>query len=267
MSTRADALAIAPTAAPRAPGQAAPPAPLRFGAFAISETHAFPPPTGPCCWVYVTLNAEIAMSLPHSDALQQLVDSPRARFSIDGQWLWWALRRKYPGQPLAKLSGSDLIYTVAEHCAARGGRLLLLGGRADVNAAAVAALAHHAPALQVCGAALPFYAEGSEAEGDVQAQTIELIRARQPDFVVFGLGAGKEHRLAAAIAPQLDGQVAGLLCFGGAIDIAGGAYRRAPRAWQRAGLEGLYRVWQHPARAARLARVLRILPRLAAGRY
>jgi UDP-N-acetyl-D-mannosaminouronate:lipid I N-acetyl-D-mannosaminouronosyltransferase len=59
----------------------------------------------------------------------------------------------------------------------------------------------------------------------------------------------------------------GLLCFGGAIDLAGGLVKRAPRAWQRIGLEGLYRVWQQPSRLSRLFGVMRVLPLLVKGDY
>jgi N-acetylglucosaminyldiphosphoundecaprenol N-acetyl-beta-D-mannosaminyltransferase len=35
---------------------------------------------------------------------------------------------------------------------------------------------------------------------------------------------------------------------GGSFDVLAGKVRRAPRAWQRMGLEWLYRVWQEPGR-------------------
>jgi len=242
-------------------------APMRFGVFPVTETHSFPPVSADSCWIYVTLNAEIALSLPDNPGLASLVGSSRLRLSVDGQWLWWALRRKYPSQSLVKLSGSDLIYQIARHCAAHGQRLLLLGSRPAINAKAVEALASHAPGLDVVGAEMPFYADRDDMLAHAHDVALGIVRSCRPDYVVLGLGAHKEHRLAQVVAHRLDGSVKGLLCFGGAIDIAGGAYRRAPKALQRAGLEGLFRVAQDPARALRLLRVLRVLPRLAAGRY
>ena len=114
---------------------------LYFGEVPITETATFPPlpapADAPLCWVYVTLNAEIALSLPSSPWLRRLVHEPRARVSVDGQWLWWALRRKYPQQPLAKLAGSDLIHQLAEHAQRDGKRLLLVGSTAQANGQAV----------------------------------------------------------------------------------------------------------------------------------
>lgn len=258
-------LPAGPLAAGPAPWRDA--APMRFGAFPITELEAFPPPAVAHCWVYLTLNAEIALSLPESPALQQLIESPRARISIDGQWLWWGLRRKYPDRPVAKLSGSDLIHKLAAHCAREGQRLLLLGSTARANAGAVQALRRRWPGLDVAGYAPPPFATGSAEERPMHEQSFAAIRAFGPRYVVLGLGATREQRFAQQMAARLDGSVAGLLCFGGAIDLASGVVRRAPPLWQRLGVEGVYRVLQQPSRAGRFLRVLRVIPVLASGGY
>ncbi len=243
------------------------PAPMRFGHFPITECHLFPPPGGALCWVYLTLNAEIALSLENNPALQALIRSPRARVSVDGQWLWWALRRKYPQQALRKLAGSELIGDLAAHCAQHGRRLLLLGSTPLANGGAVQRLRQRWPGLQVAGFAPPLYRPGQPCEQAAQAQAMAAIAAHAADYVVLGLGATREQRFAQALLPGLDGRVHGLLCFGGAIDLASGQVRRAPALWQHIGLEGLWRVLEQPARLGRLLRVLRILPRLARGQY
>jgi exopolysaccharide biosynthesis WecB/TagA/CpsF family protein len=246
-----------------------PPAPqgMRFGEVPITETHGFPPPPAPHCWVYVTLNAEIALSLHSSPALRALVREPRVRVSVDGQWLWWALRRKYPAEPLAKLAGSDLIHTLAAHAARQRQRLLLVGSTPEANGRAVMALRQRWPGLEVAGFAPALYRGGGAEEASATAEVLAAIAAWRAEYVVLGLGAAKEHRLAARIAPLLDGRVQGLCCFGGAIDMASGHVRRAPAWVQRSGLEGPWRVWQQPARLGRFIRVLRLLPLLARQRY
>lgn len=245
----------------------APAMPLWFGAVPITETTCFPPAPSRHCWIYLTLNAEIALSVPTNRTLRDLVHQERARVSVDGQWLWWALRRKYPDRTLCKLAGSDLIYRLAGHCARQQHRLLLVGSAPAINAQAVMRLRRLHPGLAIAGFAPAAYRPGSIDEDAAIAGTQQAVAAFEPDYVVLGLGAGKEQRMSARLAPLLDGQVTGLLCFGGAIDMASGRVRRAPRWMQRSGLEGLYRVWQQPARLLRLLRVLRVLPSLAAGRY
>ena len=266
---------LTPTLPTRLPAARAPaptegvvtPLPMRFGRFPITEHQQFPPPAGHQCWIYLTLNAEIALSLDDNPVLQALVGTRRTRISVDGQWLWWALRRKYPDQPLRKLAGSDLILDLAAHCAQHGQRLLLLGSTPLGNGGAVQRLRQCNPGLQVAGYAPPHYQPGQPCEQLAHAQALAAIDAWAPHYVVLGLGATREQRFGQMLADHLDGRVIGLLCFGGAIDLASGQVRRAPRLWQRVGLEGLWRVLEQPARLGRLLRVLRILPLLATGRY
>lgn len=269
---------MAPTAsaalAPAAPDLAFPPlhaaggaAPMRFGVVPITEHGAFPPAASWHCWVYLTLNAEIALSLPGNPVLQTLVQDERARISVDGQWVWWALRRKYPERALAKLSGSDLIHVLAAHCARTGRRLMLLGSTAQANAGAVMRLRARHPGLVIAGYAPPAYRMDSAEEERALCLMGEAVEAFMPDYVVMGLGAEREQRTAARLAPLLDGQVTGLLCFGGAIDMASGQVQRAPVWMQRCGLEALFRLSVQPRRLLRTLRVLGILPVLARGQY
>lgn len=266
MSTAASTVAVSPNAL-RSIAEASPP--MHFGGVPITETERFPPSDafGPC-WVYVTLNAEIALGLERNSGLRSLLDSPRLRVSVDGQWLWWALRRKYPARMLRKLSGSDLIHDLAQHCAVQGRSLFLVGSTPWRNALAVARLRAAWPNLQVAGLSPPrFDGRRTDDERAVHGLIAARLRQVRPDFVVLGLGADKEHRFAALHAEELDGCVRGLLCFGGAIDMVSGEVRRAPRLWQRCGVEGVYRVLQQPQRLWRLIKVTRLIPRLAAGRY
>lgn len=263
-----------PTTAPFCPGStAAPDLPrgsahaMHFGPFPITETASFPPAAQSQCWVYVTLNAEIALMPPDNPPLQALLQSPRARISVDGQWIWWALRRKYGGRPLRKLSGSDLIHQLAALCAGQQRRLFLLGASPRANALAVQRLRQDWPGLEVGGYAMAHYAPGGEQERDALARSLAAVRAFRADYVVLALGPDKQYGFAWNMAREVDGQVCGLLCFGGAVEMASGLVRRAPLHWQQLGLESIYRVLQQPARARRWFGFLRILPRLALGRY
>lgn len=267
MTLRLPPLPTLPLPAPAREPAREPPEPLRFGEFAITETRSFPPPSRPECWVYVTLNAEIALAAQACEGLRRLLSSTRVRVSVDGQWIWWALRRKYPRRPLAKLSGSDLIYELAAHCAAGQRRLLLLGASEASNAAAVNVLQQRWPGLQVAGLAMPAFEPGTASERASLALSLQAIRAHAADYVVLALGPAKQYRFAWALAGELDGLTSGLLCFGGAIDMVSGSVRRAPKAWQDRGLESIYRVLQQPSRARRWLGTLRILPRLALGRF
>lgn len=243
--------------------------PFSFYGVRITETDAFPPVVahGDCIG-YVTLNAEIALLAREDSQFKALLNSPKVRVSVDGQWVLWGLRRKYRGVAFEKLSGSDLIFRLALHCAEQGERLALLGSSAENNAAAVARLRERHPGLQVEGLSPPhFTIEGLDDE-QVSQPARAWIREVRPRHVVLGLGTPKEEYWLAHELDWLRGNgVAAVFCFGGAIDFASGTVPRAPVSWQRLGLEGVYRVLRQPRRLMRFLRVLRILPSLITGRY
>jgi N-acetylglucosaminyldiphosphoundecaprenol N-acetyl-beta-D-mannosaminyltransferase len=243
---------------------------IEFNGTPITETRDFPPPRSPhgSGYFYVTLNAEISLMRSTSEALDHVISSPRARVSVDGQWILWALKRKYPDVFIEKLAGSDLIFRLADHCCETGRRLLLLGSSEKNNSAAVDALKLRYPTAFIDGYSPPMFIP-DKYEGESVRQLIrERIVTVQPDFIICGFGAPKEQQWAWPEREWLDANgVIGTFFFGGAIDFASGALPRAPRALQRAGLEGVYRVIRQPRRFVRFLKVLRLLPRLAAGRY
>jgi len=240
---------------------------MSFCGITITETDHFPPPRNPLCWVYVTVNAEVALQLPDIPALQSLLNTGRSRVSVDGQWVWWALRRRHPQRPLKKMAGSDMIHSLAQHCAETNQRLLLLGSSPQANAGAVQRLTERWPQLHVAGFAPGVFEVGQPSEAEVFSQCLAGVRAHRPDYVVLGLTPGKIYALAHRMAKLLDGSTTGMLCFGGAIDMAGGSVKRAPLWSQRYGLEGLYRLWQQPSRLPRFLRVLPIIPRVLFNRF
>lgn len=244
-------------------------APLTFGSVRISETAGFPPsvPSGECV-VYVTLNAEIALLARDSPRFLEILTASTTRVSVDGQWVLWGVRRKYPHVPVEKLSGSDLIFRLAAHCASHGEKLALLGSSVHSNAAAVARLRHVHPGLHIEGLSPPQFAIDQMTGDAVRAPIQAWIRKVRPLYVVVGFGTPKEVFWASSEVDLLrrEGVVA-VFCFGGAIDFASGSVRRAPVKWQRLGLEGVYRTMQQPQRWGRFLRVLRLLPTLITGRY
>jgi len=257
-------------AAPSSEQAAAAPMAVAFGTVRITELAGFPPAPPPAggCYFYLTLNAEISLAAASSDTLHRLVESPRLRVSVDGQWILWALRRKYAHIEIQKLAGSDLIYRLAEHCHEGGRRLLLLGGAEAPNTEAVRRLRARFPAARIEGFSPPWFDPRSADWHDVRGLIRERIEAVVPDYIVCGLGAPKEQAWALDEADWLEArQVTGVFFFGGAIDFASGHLRRAPLAWQRVGMEGLHRVLQQPRRWRRLLKVLRILAVIASGRY
>lgn len=240
---------------------------LAFRGMAITETRQFPPPAASQCWVYITLNAEIALTLQQDLGIRALVDGGRARVSVDSQWIWWALQRRHGNQVPPKMSGSDLIYALADHCVAQDRTLMLLGATAHTNRDAVCALRARSPGLRISGFAPRTFRPNTNDEALALNECLAATRAANADYVVIGLSPDKQYRVAAHLAPRLDGSAQGLLCFGGAIDMVSGRVKRAPLLWQRIGLESIYRIVQQPSRLPRLFRLLPIIPQVLLGRF
>jgi N-acetylglucosaminyldiphosphoundecaprenol N-acetyl-beta-D-mannosaminyltransferase len=57
-----------------------------------------------------------------------------------------------------------------------------------------------------------------------------------------------------------------MIGVGGALDVWSGERRRAPRAWQRLGLEWLYRLLSQPRRFKDVSRIPRFVGRVLAAR-
>ncbi|MBE6655500.1 MAG: WecB/TagA/CpsF family glycosyltransferase [Ruminococcaceae bacterium] len=84
----------------------------------------------------------------------------------------------------------------------------------------------------------------------------ERIAAFCPHVVCVCLGAGKQEAWIAEHKEKVGGVMMGL---GGSLDVWAGEVRRAPRAFQRMGLEWAYRTVREPKRIVRLFTVPRYL--------
>ena len=75
---------------------------------------------------------------------------------------------------------------------------------------------------------------------------VAAIAAAQPDILLVGISSPEKERFLA----RWSGQLGVPVCHGvgGSFDILAGKVHRAPLAWQRLGLEWLYRVYQEPRR-------------------
>lgn len=169
----------------------------------------------------------------------------------DGIGLVWASR--WLGRPLPeRVPGSELVYLLAELCAAQGWRLFLLGAAEGVAAEAAEILQRRYPGLVIAGtwAGSPAVAENEDLVARVNASTAEVL------YVAYGAPAQDKW---IARNQQALTSVRVALGVGGALDFITGRAIRAPRWVQRLGLEWLHRLWHEPWRWRRML----ALPRFA----
>ena len=153
---------------------------------------------------------------------------------------------KILGRPLqGRVPGCDFAAALAGQLAKTGGRLFLLGAKPGVAEQAARNLQASHPGLILCGTHDGYFTD----DGAV----VEQIRAAGADVVFVCLGAPKQEYWMIQNGPDTGASF--LIGLGGSLDVFAGTVKRAPAAWQKLGLEWLYRLLMQPSRAGRMAKL------------
>jgi N-acetylglucosaminyldiphosphoundecaprenol N-acetyl-beta-D-mannosaminyltransferase len=159
--------------------------------------------------------------------------------SVDGMGILLGARLLGIGVP-ERVTGVDLMEALLARCAREGFRPYLLGARPEVLDRALTELARRHPSLQVAGSRHGYFTIAEEAA------VVDAICAAKPDCLFVGMPTPRKERFMAKHRATLG--VPFVMGVGGGIDILAGHVRRAPTAWQRCGMEWLYRTLQEPKR-------------------
>ncbi len=171
-----------------------------------------------------------------------IVTQQAAMVLCDGMPILW--RSRFDTQSLPeRVAGSDLIYKICERAAFRGHRVYFLGGAEGVAQKAADRLAKMYPGLIVAGVDCPPFREWDEF--DRESINCKIIAAK-PDILLVAFGQPKGEfwiyenykKLGVPVSIQL----------GASFDFVAGTARRAPKIFQRVGLEWLYRALSQPVR-------------------
>lgn len=167
----------------------------------------------------------------------------------DGQPIVW--RSRFSAKPLPeRVAGSEMIFQLAEHARDQGWSIYFLGGAPGVAATCAARLADRYTGLKIAGVESPPFRQLSEQE---QAEQDRRISGSGADLLLVAFGQPKGEiwihrhyrRLGIPVSIQL----------GASFDFIAGTAKRAPRIWQRCGMEWAYRMCSDPKR---------LIPRYAA---
>ncbi len=153
---------------------------------------------------------------------------------------------KLLGTPLTeRVPGIDFATGLVARLAETGGRLFLLGAKPGVAAQAAEKLKEIHPSLIVCGTHDGYFQE--------DAPVVEAIRQAEADVVFVCLGAPKQERWMVQNGAATGAHL--MVGLGGVLDVYAGNVKRAPEAWQKVGLEWLYRLLHQPSRFGRMAKL------------
>ena len=164
----------------------------------------------------------------------------------DGMPLVWAARIQGDRLP-ERVTGSSMVWSLAERAGAEGRTLFLLGGDEGTGDAAAQEFTRRTPNLKICGVSAPMFSDPPTDQEIADAK--QLLIADPPDILLVGLGSPKQEILIQALRKELPGTW--MIGVGISFSFVAGKVRRAPQWMQRAGLEWLHRLFQEPRRLAR----------------
>lgn len=189
----------------------------------------------------MSVNAAKLVALSEDPAMQATVASC-GLVTADGQGAVWATRL-LGGRLPERVAGIDLMQRLLTAANEKGYRVYVLGAKREVLDEALERLRERYPRLIVAGSRDGYFDAGETAE------VCEEIRAARPDILFIAMSSPrKEHFLGEWVAST---EVPFAMGVGGAVDVIAGVTRRAPRMFQRLGLEWAYRFAQEPRRLAR----------------
>jgi N-acetylglucosaminyldiphosphoundecaprenol N-acetyl-beta-D-mannosaminyltransferase len=190
---------------------------------------------------FITANAHYAMLTSERPELRPIND--RAAFLLaDGAPMVWASKRGPTPLP-ERVAGSDLIYDLCERAAKLGRSLYLLGAAEGIAVEAARRLEARYPGLRIAGTCCP---EPGSLVGEGCRRIITDIREARPDLLLVAFGQPKGELW---INEHLD-ELGVPVCVqvGATLDFVAGRVRRAPRFFQKTGLEWAYRIYTDPVR-------------------
>ena len=154
------------------------------------------------------------------------------------------------GTPLkCKLPGIDFITALMADMAKEGKSVFLLGAKPGVAETAAERLKAMHPGLVIAGTHDGYFKE--------DAPVVAAVNAAQPDLLLVCLGAPKQELWMQRNRSALHiGLMAGL---GGSLDVFAGNVKRAPKAFQKLGLEWFYRLLKEPKRIGRMMKLPKFL--------
>jgi N-acetylglucosaminyldiphosphoundecaprenol N-acetyl-beta-D-mannosaminyltransferase len=192
-------------------------------------------------WV-VTANVDILRNAARDPRSRGLIESADLVVA-DGAPLVWASR--LAGRPFPeRVTGADLLWTMSETVARRGGSVFVLGGLPGAAEACAAALSAAYPGLGIAGTLCPPF--GFDRDPGALAEICATVAAARPTLVLVAMGFPRQEQLIEKLrAVHPTGWYLGC---GAAVNFAAGSITRAPEWMQRHGLEWLHRVAREPRR-------------------
>lgn len=197
----------------------------------------------------VAINAEKVLTAESQPEIRQLIDAAEYKYA-DGISIVRSIRKKYPQAEISRIAGADLWEGLMERAGREGTPVFLIGGKPQVLAQTEDKLRRQWN-VDIVGSQ-----DGYFSPADREA-LFARVAASGAKIVTVAMGSPRQEILmrdCKAVWPE-----ALYMGVGGTYDVFTGQVKRAPKIWQKMGLEWLYRLIMQPSRLRRQLRLLKYL--------
>lgn len=192
-----------------------------------------------------TPNPEIVMEAQKDAELRSILENADLVVP-DGIGVVWA--SKYSQHRLTeRVAGYDLTQRLMQELADTEATFYFFGGAPGVSAAAARKMKKQYPALKIVGGHNGYFDEKEEK------RIIQNIKSLSPSILLVGLGAPKQEKWIYDNLRLTGAKLA--IGVGGSFDVMAGNVKRAPKLFQKLGLEWFYRLITQPTRWKRMLRL------------
>lgn len=143
-----------------------------------------------------------------------------------------------------RVGGFDLMQKVLGKIKDKDIRVYFLGGKPGVAQVAAKNMRKKYPGITIVGARDGYFTKEDEPE------LMKEIKDLEVDLLMAGLGAPRQEKWLYNHKDELGIKVG--VGVGGSLDVMAGTVKRAPKAFQKLGLEWFYRLISNPKRAKRM---------------
>ena len=207
------------------------------------------PPQSVRSGILVAINAEKILTAERDEGLRTLLAQAEYAYA-DGISIVRSIRKKYPQASVQRIAGADLWEALMERAGREGTPVFLIGGRQQVLDETCDKLRRQWN-VNIVGAQDGYFAPAD------QDALFARIAASGAKLVTVALGSPRQELLMLACREYWPEAL--YMGVGGTYDVFTGHVKRAPKIWQRLGLEWLYRLIRQPSRLRRQLKLLKYL--------
>ncbi len=149
---------------------------------------------------------------------------------------------KILGHKVRRIAGIEFGRALLERFSAEGKKIALVGAKPDVIELAVKNLKS-----EITGINIVYYHDGYFKDDE---KILSEVQNSLPDLVLVALGSPKQEFFINELKKKLPDAV--MVGLGGSFDVWAGVVERAPKIYQKLGLEWLYRTVKEPKRFKRI---------------